>query len=295
MLSFTHGQPAVPMEISHFIKVHSSKILDIINEIVDIDYIVKVKFGTGAVGNGFSLSSTTCDSEKLKEVYETTISEFFEFKIANTIDSPSFQNNNYPIILDKFPQLKNLSNSLIDLSVDMWLYCSKGYLKRKTDINETGSSTMPQKINPINFENAEGNFKLACSLFDSFADNLAKSRLQRDLSDITMMRSVGMCYAYLLQGMTSLQNGFAQYEFDKELITKDLHDNVQVFSEFIQIQMKLDGFDSPYSSMKKLSMNHPTWRLQDLYNPKGEFLSIPKYIRDKIIKILEKNANTNYI
>ena len=95
--------------------------------------------------------------------------------------------------------------------------------------------------------------------------------------------------------MTSLQNGFAQYEFDKELITKDLHDNVQVFSEFIQIQMKLDGFGSPYSSMKKLSMNHPTWRLQDLYNPKGEFLSIPKYIRDKIIKILEKNANTNYI
>ena len=130
------------------------------------------------------------------------------------------QIDHYDNYAEIFDNLKRINNIFIDLCQDIWTYISNNYFKLKLKTNEVGSSTMPHKVNPINFENAEGNFMLANSLLTFMSDKLPKSRLQRDLTDSTILRNVGSAYAYTLIGLTSLSEGLNKLEINKEVIDK---------------------------------------------------------------------------
>ena len=166
------------------------------------------------------------------------------------------QIDHYDNYAEIFDNLKRINNIFIDLCQDIWTYIPKNYFKLKLKTNEVGSSTMPHKVNPINFENDEGNFMLANSLLNFMSDKLPKSRLQRDLTDSTILRNVGSAYAYTLIALTSsVTDGLGKLEINKEMIDKDLEDNYMVVGEGIQTRMKVLGIENAYEVMKELTRN----------------------------------------
>ena len=139
------------------------------------------------------------------------------------------------------------------MSQDMWIYISNEIFKLKLNKNEVGSSTMPHKVNPIDFENAEGNFGISNSLNDYFINKLPRSRLQRDLSDSTVLRNIGMSFGYTKIGITSLQNGLQKISPNKEFIFNELENNWEVLTEAVQTVMRYEGIDDAYEQLKNLS------------------------------------------
>ena len=146
-----------------------------------------------------------------------------------------------------------INNINTDLCQDMWIYISNNIFKLKLNKNEVGSSTMPHKINPIDFENAEGNFGISNSLNNFFADKLAKSRLQRDLSDSTVLRNIGLSFGYSYLAISSLINGMSKVEPNKNFILNELDDNWEVLAEAVQTIMRYEGISDAYERLKKLS------------------------------------------
>ena len=143
-----------------------------------------------------------------------------------------------------------INNILIDFNRDIWTYISNDLFKLKINKNEVGSSTMPHKVNPIDFENSEGNLQLANSLLVFLADKLQKSRLQRDLSDSTVLRNVGTAISYSFLGIKSSAKGLSKLHINNQKALEELHNNWQVLSEAIQIVMKLEGIDDAYEYIK---------------------------------------------
>ena len=139
------------------------------------------------------------------------------------------------------------------MSQDMWIYISNEIFKLKLNNNEVGSSTMPHKVNPIDFENAEGNFGISNCLNDYFINKLPRSRLQRDLSDSTVLRNIGMSFGYTKIGITSLQNGLQKISPNKEFILNELENNWEVLTEAVQTVMRYEGIDDAYEQLKNLS------------------------------------------
>ena len=146
-----------------------------------------------------------------------------------------------------------INNISTDLCQDMWIYISNNIFKLKLNKNEVGSSTMPHKVNPIDFENAEGNFGISNSLNNFFADKLTKSRLQRDLSDSTVLRNIGLSFGYSYLAIFSLINGMTKVEPDKNFISNELDDNWEVLAEAVQTIMRYEGISDAYEQLKKLS------------------------------------------
>ena len=149
--------------------------------------------------------------------------------------------------------IENLNNVLIDLSKDIWLYVSKDYLKQKISSSEVGSSTMPHKVNPIDFENAEGNLTLSNSLIPAVKNKLQISRLQRDLSDSTVSRNIGLCFAYLEISLKSLNKGLNKLEPNKKKINEELEESWEVLAEAIQTVMRKNKISNSYDIIKKLT------------------------------------------
>ena len=147
-------------------------------------------------------------------------------------------------------RINNISN---DLSQDMWIYISNNIFKLKINKSEVGSSTMPHKVNPIDFENAEGNFGISNSLNNFFADKLTKSRLQRDLSDSTVLRNIGLSFGYSYLAISSLINGMNKVEPNKNFISNELDDNWEVLTEAVQTIMRYEGINDAYEQLKKMS------------------------------------------
>jgi adenylosuccinate lyase len=145
---------------------------------------------------------------------------------------------------------------MIDLSRDIWTYISMGYFKQKIRKGEVGSSTMPHKVNPIDFENAEGNFGFANAIFDHLSEKLPVSRLQRDLTDSTVLRNVGIPMAHGLIAIKSLQKGLDKLLINEDAINKDLEDNWAVISEAIQTILRRERYPNPYEALKELTRNN---------------------------------------
>tara|TARA_B100001939_G_C16640136_1_gene487242 strand:+ start:13 stop:597 length:585 start_codon:yes stop_codon:yes gene_type:complete len=149
--------------------------------------------------------------------------------------------------------MQRISNILLDLSRDIWTYISMDYFKLKVLKSEVGSSTMPHKVNPIDFENAEGNLGLSNALFSHLSEKLPVSRLQRDLSDSTVLRSIGSAYGYFELSVNSLLKGLNKLEANRAIIGKELDGKYEILTEAIQTFLRLEGVIEPYEKVKKIS------------------------------------------
>jgi len=265
MLAFTHGQPAVPMKVNRLNKVYNEKIRVALYDTVASVKSLELKFGSGAVGGQFTLLNLLEDTSNYDTACNQTIYDFFPGSHSIDFSQESFQNNNYPNIFNSLRGLLSLCTTMLDMTQDMWLYSLMGYFTKNSNINEVGSSTMPQKVNPIEFENAEGNLKLAIGLINTYLNNLNVSRLQRDLSDITMMRSVTIILLYVSKAVESLEKGFTRYSINKREVKKDLADNLQCFSEYLQLYCKINDYgEDSYKMIKSYSISTPNWNAHTL-------------------------------
>ena len=244
ILSRTHGQPASPTFLGKEFLVYYERLIVQSRKLNHTNYTTK--FG-GAVGN------FNAHHMALPNIDWIDFSNKFIKLLGLERNQYTTQIDHYDNYAEIFDNLKRINNIFIDLCQDIWTYISNNYFKLKLNTNEVGSSTMPHKVNPINFENAEGNFMLANSLLTFMSDKLPKSRLQRDLTDSTILRNVGSAYAYTLIGLKSLAEGLNKLEINKEVIDRDLEENFMVVAEGIQTRMKVLGIENAYEVMKEIT------------------------------------------
>jgi len=244
LLSRTHGQAASPTTIGKEIKVFQTRIE---REIKKLNSIAPLAKFSGAVGNYHAL-----DIAETRINWITFTNKFI--KMFNVNQNPiTTQIEPHDWIAELLQSITRINNICIDTSQDMWIYISNEIFKLKLSNNEVGSSTMPHKVNPIDFENAEGNFGLSNSLNEYFINKLPRSRLQRDLSDSTVLRNIGMSFGYTKIGITSLLNGLQKISPNKEFIFSELDNNWEVLTEAVQTIMRYEGIDDAYELLKNLS------------------------------------------
>lgn len=244
MLSRTHGQPATPTTIGKELINFVARLKRPQQQLAEVLIAAKCN---GAVGN-----------------YNAHITAYPEIDwrqhCAAFVDSLGLSFNPYTTQIEPHDGIAEVShlmirinNILMDYTRDIWSYISIGYFKQKTVADEVGSSTMPHKVNPIDFENAEGNLGLANALFGHFAEKLTKSRLQRDLSDSTVLRNLGVAFAYTLIAFHSIAKGNDKLQINKNALKKDLDDNWEVLAEAIQTVMRRYKVPKAYEQLRDLT------------------------------------------
>jgi len=244
MLSRTHGQPATPTTLGKEIANVVARLQKQLNPLQTFKFTGKFN---GAVGN-FNAHTIA-----YPEVAWNQVAEEFVTSLDLAYNPLTTQIEPHDNLAEYFHNLMRINTILIDFSRDVWGYISLGYFKQKVKATETGSSTMPHKVNPIDFENAEGNFGLANALFSHFAEKLPISRWQRDLSDSTVLRNIGVACGYMLIALKSLIQGVNKLEVNHTQINADLNANWEVLGEAIQTVMRRYGIEAPYEKLKSLT------------------------------------------
>ena len=244
MLGFTHGQPAVPTTMSKEFQVFIYRINEQLKILNTMPFTTK--FG-GAVGN----FNAHCAA--YPEINWNYFSNNFINNIGLQREQFTTQISNYDHLCNTLNVIKTINNIINDLNIDCWLYISKGYLKLKSIPTEIGSSTMPQKVNPINFENSEGNICIANALIEGITRKISISRLQRDLTDSTILRNIGSIMGYSLISYTSTQKGIRKIEINNAIIKKELHENLSVLSEGIQTILRKHNVSDAYEKLHELT------------------------------------------
>jgi adenylosuccinate lyase len=245
MLARTHGQPASPTTLGKEFKVFVER-LD--KQIADLESIpISGKFG-GATGN-FNAHQVAFPNEK----WQDFANSFLKNKLGIQRQQTTTQIEHYDQMAALFDCMKRIHVILLDLSRDIWTYISMDYFKQKLVNKEVGSSAMPHKVNPIDFENAEGNLGMSNALLRHLADKLPISRLQRDLTDSTVLRNVGLPFAYALIAFASLEKGLGKLLLNEEALKRDLEKNWAVVSEAIQTILRREGYPKPYEKLKELT------------------------------------------
>lgn len=245
MLARTHGQPASPTTAGKEFTTFANRVKKASANLRTLPITMK---WNGATGNYNAHVSAKPEIDWIQ-----FSQDFIEKYLGFTAELFTGQTNHYLYLADIFHQLKNLSSILIDLARDMWLYISYDNFKLKLKEGEVGSSAMPHKVNPIDFENAEGNLEIAEVLFGFMASKLQKSRLQRDLSDSTALRNLGLMFGSFLIGVRSILRGLEKIDINEQEIIKDLEDNPQVIAEAIQSVMREHGITNAYEQLKELT------------------------------------------
>ena len=243
-LARTHGQAASPTTIGKEIKVYISRIDRELRILKNIKPLAKF---SGATGNyhTFDIANNKINWPKFNKSFIRS------FKIDQ--NSLTTQIEPHDWIAEMIHSMSRINNILIDLSQDMWIYISNEIFALKVDTKEVGSSTMPHKVNPIDFENAEGNFGIANALNNFFADKLTKSRLQRDLSDSTVLRNIGLSFGYSQVAIISILKGLNKVNPNKQFIKNELNNNWEVLTEAVQTVMRYEGYEDAYEKLKSLS------------------------------------------
>lgn len=245
MLAHTHGQPASPTTVGKELMVFVERMKFQLNTIRQIDYFGK--FG-GATGN------LNAHYAAFPEIDWLNFSNrFLEKNLGIRRITFTTQIDHYDHLADLFHAFIRLNTILVDLSRDFWTYISMEYFKQKTIRDEVGSSAMPHKVNPIDFENAEGNLGIANALFAHLAEKLPISRLQRDLTDSTVLRNVGVPFAHSMIAYHSILKGLGKVELNEEKIRAALDHNWAVLAEAIQNILRREGFAKPYEKLKELT------------------------------------------
>ena len=244
LLSRTHGQAASPSTIGKELKVFTYRID---RELIKLKQIKPLAKFSGAVGNyhAFNIANDKINWPLFTKQFINT------FGIKQNPITTQIEPHDW--IAEALQTISRINNIYTDLSQDMWIYISNEIFKLKVNSNEVGSSTMPHKVNPIDFENAEGNFGLSNSLNDFFGNKLSRSRLQRDLSDSTVQRNIGLSFAYSYIGLESLNNGMNKISPNKDTIMRELDNNWEVLTEAVQTVMRYEGIDDAYEQLKTLS------------------------------------------
>lgn len=245
MLAHTHGQPASPTRLGKEIEVFIVRI-EAQKQLLD-QVKNAAKFG-GATGNFNAHHSAYPDVDWKafgKNFVENTLGLHYSF--------PTTQIEHYDHMAALFDCLKRINTILIDLDRDMWTYISMGYFKQKIKEGEVGSSAMPHKVNPIDFENSEGNLGIANAVFEHLAAKLPISRLQRDLTDSTVLRNIGVPIGHTVIGLRSILRGLDKLLLDEAALAKDLEDNWAVVAEAIQTILRREAYPNPYEALKSLT------------------------------------------
>jgi len=244
LLSRTHGQPASPSTMGKELANTVYRMQRQLDQINAVPILGKIN---GAVGN---YNAHLC---AYPEIDWPKFSGDFIESLGLTANPYTTQIEPHDYMAELFDAMSRLNTVLVDLSRDVWGYISLGYFKQKVVAGEVGSSTMPHKVNPIDFENAEGNFGLASALFDHLSRKLPISRWQRDLSDSTVLRNLGVGFAHDLIALDSLTKGLNKLEINPERLKEDLDNNWEVLAEPIQTVMRRYGIEKPYEKLKKLT------------------------------------------
>jgi len=245
MLARTHGQPASPTRLGKEVLVFIERIEQQIQQLRGIPYAAK--FG-GATGNfnAHKIAYPNIDWKKFG-------THFVEKVLGLHHSYPTTQVEHYDHLAGIFDAMKRINTIIIDLNRDFWTYISMNYFKQKIKKGEVGSSAMPHKVNPIDFENSEGNLGLANAVFEHLSAKLPISRLQRDLTDSTVLRNVGVPFAHTIIGIISSLNGLNKLLLNKEKIEQDLEENWAVVSEAIQTILRRENYPNPYEALKGLT------------------------------------------
>ncbi len=245
MLARTHGQPASPTRLGKELKVFTDRLSSQKSMMNTIPH--SAKFG-GATGN-FNAHHVAYPDINWKKFAD----EFVEGTLGLSRTRITTQIEPYDNLAALCDNMKRINTILIDLNRDMWTYISMDYFKQTIKKDEVGSSAMPHKVNPIDFENSEGNLGIANALFEHFAAKLPISRLQRDLTDSTVLRNIGVPFAHTLLAIKSLTKGLNKLQLNPDAIHQDLENNWAVITEAIQTILRKHGYPAPYEQLKNLS------------------------------------------
>ena len=280
MLAKTHGQPASPTRLGKEIKVFVVRLEEQIKLLEQIPF--SAKFG-GATGNlnAHFVAYPEVDWHKFAD-------QFVSEKLGLKRSYPTTQIEHYDHLAAFFDGLKRVNTILIDLSRDIWQYISMNYFTQTIAKNEVGSSAMPHKVNPIDFENAEGNLGIANALFEHLSIKLPISRLQRDLTDSTVLRNIGVPIAHTFIALASLKKGLSKIKANEKAIASDLEDNWAVVAEAIQTILRREGYENPYETLKELTRTNEKITSESI----GSFvqrLNVSSEVKDELMKITPYN------
>ena len=245
MLARTHGQPSSPTRLGKEINVFVVRLNEQLQLLKSLP--IAAKFG-GATGNmnAHHVAYPEIDWNKFAN-------DFISKRLGLKRSYPTTQIEHYDYFAALFDNLKRINTILIDLSRDMWLYISIEYFRQKIKEGEVGSSAMPHKVNPIDFENAEGNLGIANAIFEHLSSKLPVSRLQRDLTDSTVLRNIGVPVAHSLISFKSIQKGLSKLILNESALERDLNANWAVVAEAIQTVLRRENYLNPYETLKNLT------------------------------------------
>ncbi len=285
ILAHTHGQPASPTKLGKEIEVFIERIQKQLGLMRLIPF--SAKFG-GATGNfnAHSVAYPEIDWVEFANSFVNHVLSLERSQITTQID-------HYDHLASLLDNVRRINVILVDFAQDIWLYISMNYLRQKINKNEVGSSTMPHKVNPIDFENAEGNLKIANALFDFLSNKLPVSRLQRDLTDSTVLRNLGVPFAHTILAIKSLLKGMGKLEPDLDGIKRDLEDNWAVVAEAIQTVLRRYGYPQPYEKLKQLTRTSSRITKQDIHDF-IDSLEVSQDIKDKLKQITPFNYTGVY-
>jgi len=281
MLARTHGQPASPTRLGKEILVFVERLEEQIRLLSNIPYAAK--FG-GATGNynAHKVAYPDIDWKKFG-------SDFVENSLGLHHSFPTTQIEHYDHFAAFFDALKRINTILIDLDRDIWTYVSMDYFKQKIKEGEIGSSAMPHKVNPIDFENSEGNLGIANAIFEHLAAKLPLSRLQRDLTDSTVLRNIGVPIGHTLIAFEATLNGLNKLLLNEDKIIADLENNWVVIAEAIQTILRREGYPNPYETLKELTRTNSVINKETIHN----FIGTLK-VSDKVKTELTQITPINY-
>ncbi len=285
MLARTHGQPASPTTFGKEFKVFALRLRRQLDQLADYEILVKLN---GATGN-YDAHQVAYPKVDWIEFTEDFIERFNnERRVRLKPNLVTTQIEPHDTYAELFDNLRRLNTILIDFDQDMWRYISDDWIKQKPVEGEVGSSTMPHKVNPIDFENSEGNLGLANALLGYFSSKLPVSRLQRDLSDSTVERNFGVALGHSLIGYKSAQKGLSKIAINEQKVVEELENHPEVISEAIQTVLRREGAEMPYERLKELTRGRkPT---MDDFRRFIDGLDVSEAVKDGLRQI----SPTNY-
>lgn len=276
MLAKTHGQPASPTRLGKEIMVFVSRLENQLQQLQITPFTAK--FG-GATGN-YNAHNVAYPAYNWKEFG----SKFTSEKLGLVREEYTTQISNYDNLAAIFDGLKRINTIIIDLDRDFWQYISMEYFKQKIKAGEIGSSAMPHKVNPIDFENAEGNLGIANAILEHLSSKLPISRLQRDLTDSTVLRNVGVPVGHIVISLQSTLKGLGKLLLNKDALERDLEHNWAVVAEAIQTILRREGYPKPYEALKELTRTNEAITAKSIENFING-LSVTESVKEELKKI----------
>ena len=279
MLAHTHGQPASPTKLGKEMMVFVERIQNQIEQFIGIPF--SGKFG-GATGNFNAHHIAFPKTDWIKFANE------FVAQVGLNRQQYTTQIEHYDNLAAHFDCMKRINNILLDFSRDIWTYVSMEYFKQKTKKGEVGSSAMPHKVNPIDFENAEGNLGMANAIFEHLSAKLPVSRLQRDLTDSTVLRNIGVPFAHTFIAFRSIEKGLGKLIINDAKIYEDLENNWAVVAEAIQTILRREKYPNPYEALKDLTRGNQQINKKTLHQFIDK-LKVPDATKKELKKITPHN------